>query len=395
MLKPFLALPTWENRMKKKGDIITGLFVLIWIIMQVLIYLQRGVVTDLEATKYIDEARVLLETGRYSSNNFLFYSVQIFLIAFCMKMNISYLFIVIFQMLMNGLSILCFFDLIKKITGRISIAWLGTFYFLIFFYYHLFNTFLFTESLFFSFSVIYTWFLFSLNKLTVKTGTLIFVFLTLLYLTRPTGIFFIPATYLYIVLKFYPKKALRIIGYSSIIAVGGLFFLVNFSLSSGGSFDFLLPYSQGMILCGVPTVAHANHITIPVEKNSLQGLLFVITHYPDLFFSLAMKRLTAFFCVSRSFYSTFHNIFVSVYFYAMYLVILFGIRTIFSGRRAEVWFLFTNILMMTITVMLSCDEWSNRFLFCELPFLLLLTFISINNKVENKLLRDSSSTQKF
>lgn len=378
-LQAITVLNTKSRNFLKAG------FIMIWLLMQVVIYMQRGIVTDLEAAKYIYEAQHFLETGTYSSSNFLFYSVEIMLIALCIKFNISYLFIVILQMLVNGISIICFFECIKKITHREWLAWAGTFYFLIFFYYHLFNTFLFTESLFFSFSVIYTWFLFSIKKFTWKHGTGIFFFLILLYLTRPTGIFFIPATYIFLITRFYPKRAFKIIGYSFAIAVAGFFLLVNYSLGSGAKYNFLLPYNEEMILCGVPTVVQPHNITVPVEKNSLQGIFYIITHYPDLFFSLALKRLSAFLGVSRSFYSTFHNIFLSAYFYLMYLAILSGIRTLFSKNKAEVWFLITNIVLMTVTVMLSCDEWSNRFIFCELPFFLLLAIISISNR-KNKLM---------
>jgi hypothetical protein len=357
---------------------------LIWLFIQCFFLWQNGIVTNQEAVKYINEANHFLKTGTFTTGNFLFYSTQILLIAFCIKLKINFLFIVILQILINGISIICFYKIVKNISPNKWIDWLSTFYFLIFYYYHLFNTYLFTESLFFSFSVIYTFFLFSLKKITPKKGIAIFLFLILLYVTRPTGIFFIPATYLFLIIKFYPKHAFKIIAVSSIFALAGLFFLFNFSLGSGGEFDFLLPYLDERIICGVSTISNAHHISIPVEKNSIQGLFYIITHHFDLFFSLSIKRLAAFFGVSRTYYSLFHNIFVSVYFYIIYLIIVIGIRNLFKINKAEVWFLITNIAFMAITVALSCDEWNNRFLFSVLPCFLLLAVISINNS-KNKI----------
>jgi hypothetical protein len=92
-----------------------------------------------------------------------------------------------------------------------------------------------------------------------------------------------------------------------------------------------------------------------------------------------VKRLAAFFGVSRTYYSLFHNLFASVYFYLIYLIILSGIVSLFKKNKAEVWFSITNIALMAITVMLSCDEWSNRFILSVLPFFLLLAVISISN----------------
>lgn len=352
--------------------------------MQIFFYKQYGIVTDFEAVKYINEANHFLATGKYSSGNFLFYSTQIMLIVFCIKLKIGFLFIVLFQMLLNALSLFCFYKLVKLISKNHLLSFISTFYFLLFYYYHLYNTYLFTESLFFSFSVIYTYFLFTRDKLDFKNGLIILLFLSLLYFTRPTGIFFIPATYLFLIIKFFPKKAFTVILISAGFAIAGLFFLFNYSLGSGGEFDFLLPYLDERIICGVPTILQAHNISIPVEKNSIQGLFFIITHHFDLFWSLSIKRLSAFFGVSRTYYSLFHNIFASVYFYLIYLAILFGIRNLFKKNKAEVWFLITNIALMAITVMLSCDEWSNRFILSELPFLLLLAVISISN-TKNKI----------
>lgn len=352
---------------------------IIWLIIQCFMLWHNGIVTDLEATKYINEANHFLSTGAYSSGNFLFYSTQILLIAFCLKLQISFLFIVIIQMLFNGLSIVCFYKLTNIISKNLVISWIATFYFLIFFYYHLYNTYLFTESLFFSLSVIYSWFLFTRKKLSLKTGIYILLFLTLLYFTRPTGIFFIPATYLFLVLKFYPRNAFKVLIVSGFFMLIALFLAFNFSLASGGEFNFLLPYLNEMTICGVPTISIPHQITIPVEKNSIQSLFYIVTHYFDLFFSLALKRLSAFFGVSRTFYSIFHNIVVSAYFYLIYLAILFGIRNLFKKNKPEAWFFITNIILMATTVMLSCDEWGNRFILSVMPFFLLLAIIAISN----------------
>lgn len=355
------------------------LLAITWLLMQILFYRQYGIVTDLEAVKYINEANHFLATGKYSSNNFLFYSTQIMLIAFCLKLKIGFWFIVLLQIIVNALSLFCFYKMVKLISKNYLLPFLSTLYFLLFYYYHLYNTYLFTESLFFSFSVIYTYFLFTRDKLDFKNGLIILLFLSLLYFTRPTGIFFIPATYLFLIIKFFPKKAFTIVLVSTVFAITGLFFLFNYSLGSGGEFNFLLPYQKEMIICGVPTILYSHNITIPVERNSFQGLFYLITHHFDLFFTLSIKRLSAFFGVSRTYYSLFHNIFVSVYFYSIYLIILLGIINLFKKNKAEVWFLITNIALMAITVMVSCDEWHGRFILSLLPFFLLLAVISINN----------------
>jgi hypothetical protein len=151
-----------------------------------------------------------------------------------------------------------------------------------------------------------------------------------------------------------------------------LYSLLNFALNSGGEFDFLLPYLDERIICGVPTVLGQHNIQIPVEKNSVQGLLYIITHYPSLFFSLAAKRLLTFFGVMRSYFSLGHNIFIAIYFYATYLLMIIGFPRMLRRSLEKAIFLFANIFFMVVTVMLSCDEWHNRFILAVLPFFLLL-----------------------
>lgn len=340
--------------------------------MQLLFWRTQGIVSDGEAEKYIYQAEQFLENGRFTSLNYLFYSTLIMLIALCMKLNISLGAIVVLQMILNGLSIIAFYKIMAKSVREERVRIGATLFFLLFYYYHLFNVFIYTESLFFSLSVIYTWFLFSLNRFDLKNGILVFLFLTLLYFTRPTGIYFITATALYLVIRFFSAVSKKWVLAGGIGGAILLVFLLNFSLGSGGGFNFLLPYSEQMIICGVPTVDHQNEIMILVNHNSLQGLLFIISKYPGLFFSLAFQRLMAFFGAMRTFYSTPHNLILAFYFYPAYGLIIYRFRKLFRQNTAQNCFMLCVVLLMCVTVALSCDEWSNRFLFSVSPFLFLL-----------------------
>lgn len=352
----------------------------VWIISQIFFVSHFGIVTNGEAEKYIREANQLLETGHYSAGKFLFYSTQILLTALSIKLQAGYWLIVLLQILLNGISVICFYKIVQQYAGKNWIAPAATVYFLLLFYYHQFNTYLYTESIFFSLSVIYTYVLFSVKKLNVKSSAGIFLFLTLLYFTRPTGIFFLPATFLYLVFKFYPQRAGRILLIWGIVGVLALILLLNIALGSGGEFDFMLPYVEGHVLCGVPTTEGGKEFEMPVNQNSVEGLFYFITHYPDVFIQLGAKRLYSFFGATRSFYSVFHNIFLAAYFYFAYLLIVLNLRSLARKMTASFLFLVTPVLFMAVTVMVSCDEWSNRFLLSVVPFILLLAAFSLSLK---------------
>ena len=344
-----------------------------WIIFQLYFFFRFGIGTNLEATKYIDQANLLLDSGNYSSGNYLFYSTEILLIALSKKLHTGYELVVAVQLLFNAVSVYCFYYLVIHLKNNKGLAFIFTAIFLSMIYYHLYNVYLFTESLYFSFSIIYTYLLFRIKKLSFKNIAIIIFVLAALYFTRPVGLFFIPATIVFIILKFFSKNVLRLFLFTGIIGIILLYFLINYSLNSGGELDFLLPYLDERIICGVPTISTAHQINVPVEKDSIEGLWFIISHNWNLFIRLSLKRLFAFFGVVRTYYSLAHNLFIAFYFYTLYIMILLGIPKLFKRFLPEAIFMISIIFFTAITVMLSCDEWHNRFILAVLPFFLLIS----------------------
>jgi hypothetical protein len=207
------------------------------------------------------------------------------------------------------------------------------------------------------------------------------LFLLLLYVTRPTGIFFIPATALFIITKFYPRNIILFFASAGIL-LPLFYLLVNFSIGSGGEFDFMLPYDQEMVICGVTTITQSHSLEVPVTRSSIESLLYIITHYPGLFVKLALNRAVTFLGVYRSYYSPAHNIIGMIYFFIIYFTIItsFLFKKPSGEHKAAIWFIFCYILLVAITVMLSCDEWHNRFLLSLLPFLIILATIGLGEK---------------
>lgn len=354
----------------KKYPLLTLL--IIWLGLQSFLLYHFGIETHFESKKYIDEANNFLTTGGYTTNNFAFYSVQILLISLSIKFGLGFIFIVIVQWIFNAFSTFLFYKLIARLTQSNKAALYFTLALLAMIYYQLYNVYLFTESLFFSFSIIFAYYLFTLKRLTFLAVSGIIASLVILTFTRPTGLLFIPGTIFFLILRFGGSK--KLILFVSSIVVGSIlfYFLLNKALNAGGEFDFLLPYIQEHIICGVPTVQQEHIITLPVNHNSVEGLWYLIRNNSNLFFRLALKRFIAFWGVRRSYYSLAHNLYVSVYFYLIYALIISGLRRFSKSFTAEFIFLITYILLVSLTVLLSCDEWHNRFLFSILPFLWML-----------------------
>ncbi|MBD0277794.1 MAG: glycosyltransferase family 39 protein, partial [Flavisolibacter sp.] len=337
------------NRFRSSCIVHYSVLFLIWLYAQAVFFHQYGIVTGFEAVKYIGQAHQLLEKGSYSAGQYLFYSVEILLLAFCIHSGIGFGFAVLVQLLFNLLSVYCLYKTVEFLTHNKLLAFAGTLFFLLQYYYHLYNVHLFTESLYFSFSVIYFYFIITIKKLRWKNGIGIFLFLCILYLTRPTGVFFIPATLLYLILKFFRNKAVLLLSTTGIAGLILFYFLLNYALGSGGEFDFLLPYLDERIICGVPTINPPHELIVPVEKNSIEGLWYIITHYYPLFIKMAFKRLVMFFGMVRPYYSFGHNLFVAFYFYSLYILVLIGFRKLISRFTPEFCFAMAMLGLTALT----------------------------------------------
>src|SRR5258706_11565897 len=158
-----------------------------WVVMQGFLFYRHGVFTGLEAGKYIAEANNLLDHGNVSSPNFWLYSVQIFLIAAANKLHTGYISVVMVQLLFNALATYSLYRLCLRFSNR-STAFLCLLLFIFNYSFQTFNTFLYTESLFYSFIILLSCYLLQLTRITAGHLIKLILFLLLISLTRPSGL---------------------------------------------------------------------------------------------------------------------------------------------------------------------------------------------------------------
>jgi hypothetical protein len=103
----------------------------------------------------------------------------------------------------------------------------------------------------------------------------------------------------------------------------------------------------------------------------MAGLLNYVTENPQTFFKLAWLKTKAFFGLTRSYYSTGHNVFVAGYFYSLYVLILIGITRFRRKLPGSYLYLFSLAGIFWLAVIFSCDEWHNRFFLTLTPFFIL------------------------
>jgi len=191
-------------------------------------------------------------------------------------------------------------------------------------------------------------------------------------------------TGLYLFFRFFKAFSVPVkIGITVTATIAFLFFL-NAALGSGGELDFMLPFRDENIICGVPTLPHGSNIETSDDPNSVFGLIYYITHNFGQFMRLAWLRSKAFWGLTRSYYSPGHNLYLVIYFYPVCLLALPGIRSWFKKNPDLLLYCSSLILITWGTVMLTCDDWHNRFFLSIVPyvyFLIVPVIKSITDKI--------------
>ena len=174
------------------------ILVLLWSAAQAILTYGHGIVTDGEAIRKIIEAKNLANSEGLSSNSMYLYLTEISLIFISIKSGLGYWFVVAIQLVLNLVALLYFYKFLLRFNNSGLIAFVGTLLLILCFPYQQYNSFLYTESIFFSLSIIYSCFLLETKKIGFRSISFITLFLIFLCITRPSGIFFVAATIVYL-----------------------------------------------------------------------------------------------------------------------------------------------------------------------------------------------------
>jgi len=343
----------------------------IWGTMQALLFYRFGLVTDFEAEKYIYEANYFLEHGTVSTPNYWLYSVQIFLIATALKLKTGLLSVAFVQLLFNAWATYSLYRFITGISNR-QTAFIITLLLIVNYPLQTFNTSLQTESLFYSLTILFSCFLLRLKTLTAGRLIRVILFLLLISFTRPTGFLLVPCSFLYLFFRFFRPFSTLVKSIITIVVTVCFLFFLNAALGSGGGLDFMLPFRDERIICGVPTLPGFIDIKTSDNPNSVFGLLYYLTHNTGQFLRLAFLRSKAFFGLTRSYYSLWHNFYLCVYFFPLYILVIVSWRRWIKKNKFLLLYCSSVIAVNWLTVILTCDDWHNRFFLSITPYIYIL-----------------------
>lgn len=348
-----------------------------WALIQSLVFFVFGIVTTGEATKYSFEAENLLNTGHFSEGKYIFYSAYILLHIFFKLLGFETIGVYIVQLLINLLSMYLLFKLVVKLSKNNATAFVCVLLMIACYSWQLWAVHLYTESLFCPLIIIFTYVLFAMQKSFKQKLTAGLLFLLILF-TRPTGLLFIPVIGLLIMYKLYTRKKILALVYG-LIACSLFLVVLNYAMESGTSYDFIKPLVQNYVICDVPL-----NEQVSVQSSSLQnveGNLPALVNYiiqnPGSFFKMAGLKFLSFWGMTRPYYSYWHNLAFMCFFYPLFFLGFIGAFKLRKINGPFILFSVGSIIIFTLSVMFTCDDWNNRFIMPILPFVIIFASFGI------------------
>lgn len=345
---------------------------ILWLLVNTVLLWQNGIVTTGEPEKYLRNAQLLLSTGTLESANFRFYFIPIALLSLCIRLHLSFAWIVAGQLALSGFATLFFYRTATALFPGAKAAFIITSLLILNIPYQAYNCFLQTESIFQSITLLLVCRMARTTQPSPRRLATILITLLVLSATRPNGLLYWPIVGTFIGITITRNRPAWI--KLSIAAIGFAFFiaLLNLAMGSGGELDFILPFREQHIVCGVPTVFNRTNTTTSPEDNSIAGLFGYIFHHLPLFTRLALLKSRYFWGLYRDYFSPLHNVYLILYFYPATLAAIVSLNWWRRHQPLALFCLLTPILLTWAMVILTCDDWHNRLFLGISPFLPLL-----------------------
>ena len=343
-----------------------------WLISTLIYLWIHGVVTELEAAKYIGEAHQYINTGSFSAPRFYFYCATIFIMVFAIKINIGMWGAFAIQALLNLFAYLIFYKALHKIFQSVFTPILITFYLLAFSPYQSWVVFLYTESVFFSSILILISVLILYKPVNLKNILVIFLALFFTFVSRPLGILFVFGVYLYF---FYtaPTRWKIAIACSSVLLVVVSYFLINIAFASVHDWTITQGFEEESIICDMPSSPPYQKLDLDRTGSPVYQLWYYLFHNFSHFLQFAGIKLQYFFLMTRNYYSNLHNYFLLLNVIPVYLLAVYSLftRRKYFGREIIV-FITSTILIYALAIVFQCDDYHNRFVLSIYPLFVLL-----------------------
>jgi hypothetical protein len=304
------------------------------------------------------------------SSKYVFYFIPICIIFICLSLHIGFSAVVIIQLLCNALATMALYKTANTVFNNKPQSVFATLLFITFIPIQYWNSFLYTESLFYSLCIFFMYSFVVLPPAKKATHVIRLIIVLALLFTRPLGILFLPVAAWYYLSQ---SNLLSITKWLVAIAACAIaLVLVNFLYQGGADMDIVMPQKQGFIICYGCSITQAGLQTI-TTGNPLNNLVYFIVHNPGYFLQLAFYRLLYFFTLYRPYYSLLHNAYLiacMVFLYGFAVISAFSTKLIKTVPFKHIFL--PLLVIFCVGVMLQCDDFNSRFVMPLFPWIILL-----------------------
>ena len=330
---------------------------LLFVLIQLTYFFQKGVQTSVDTSFYIENAQALLKFELLENRAFGYLSFVI-VTAIHLLFDESAKSIVITNIIAHAFASYCIYTTIKTFKNS-TYALAGTVLYLLWFELSQWNFYVYTDALFSHFTTITACFF-----LTKQKKKLLWI-LPFTILLRPPGIILMALLCLYIINHSSINKWIVL----SISACFGVFIL-----------NIYIPYFIGDITSGTIVYPDMNLGIVPpsletTPSSPFSQLLEVILQHPLYLLKITIFKISLFISHCKPYYSIYHNIFNLVYLLPLYTVLTI------KFKESNKWFV-GFILLSSLMIGISTENYDGRFLHPCIGILILAVFTlkSIGNK---------------
>lgn len=356
--------------MDKKSVIIISV---VWALLQAYFYIYLRIFVNFETSKYIDEALYVDTFHKFSNSHYYLYSLYVIIHWIFLKLSFEFYGVYLFQLVCNYIATILMFKILLHIVSHQKVALAGCIIWLFCFHYQRFTAYLYTESLYGS-CIVFQMYWMLLKQDSLKKFAILSLLSLAVVMMRPTGIVFIAIWVVYAGILLIRKRK-TIAAFSLILCVLIIvsYFLYLIINQKDNGFNFIIPFTHNYVQCYIPNKTLKSYtLNISTEGNAVSILLYYLYHNPVHFLHAALLKSQEYFCLTRSYYSGLHNAFIRLFYYPLYLSALFGLWT--NRKNIPLWMIYSLLVIgfFTFSEIMTCEDWSSRFLLPIIPFIILL-----------------------
>lgn len=349
-------------------------------LVQFFLFLHYGIKVSVDTAMYIDDAGTLL-TGHLPDGRNIWYLGYSFFLSVLFFFGGDEKMVVFFQCVFSGLAAFALYSLVNQMSSNKVIAIISVSLYLAWIKIHQWNMFIYTDSLFASFSIISLALLSGSKKEWQFLGALLVIAFT--FFLRPTGICLVTAVVGYFLYRAYAKMSK--VGF--VVTLIGLcvlsVLLLNFVLKEFVQ-SIVESYAKAEIIYPNINLGIQKHndLTIPSTDHApiIRILLFGF-YNPIYFLKITGFKALLFLANVKPYFSLLHNLAIVSVLYPIYAFAFYGIKILsWSGEKI---FILCFIVTQTIMVGLTSENWDGRFLVPVLPFVFILASFGIVQRFQS------------